>query len=140
MNLVSKLIAEAEDSAIPTKGFTKWREYNIKELGFPEGVTPQSELTFVLENRCGQSPMEKRLIPDNDQVCLFLYDIIVFHTWRNKPKGKIKVLPRSAKKPEELQTFLLKEANAAVELKHLPQKGYQVDFYLELFKQLKGPK
>lgn len=140
MNLVSKLIAEAETSAIPTKGFTKWQEYNIKELGFPEGVTPQSELTFVLENRCGQSPIEKRLIPDNDQVCLFLYDIIVFHTWRNKPKGKIKVLPRSAKKPEELQTFLLKEANAAVELKHLPQKGYQVDFYLELFKQLKDPK
>jgi len=140
MNLISKLIAESSDSAAFAWVYSKWREYNIKELDFPEGVTPQSELIFVLENRCRQAPIDKRVIPDDDQVCLFLYDIIVFHTWRNKPKEQIKVLPRSTKKPEDLQAFLLEEANVAVELKHLPQKGYQVDFYLNLFKQIKGEK
>lgn len=140
MNLILKLIAELETSASSTKGYSKWREYNINELDFPEGVTPQSELVFILENRCRQAPIDKRVIPDDDQVCLFLYDIIAFNEWRNKPKEKIKVLTRSNKKPEDLQIFLLEEANAAVDIKHLPQKGYQVDFYLNLFKQIKDPK
>lgn len=140
MNLVSKLLASGNDSAQPIRIHSKWREYNIQELDFPEGVTPQSELVFILENRCGQHPIDKKVIPDDDQVCLFLYDIIAFNNWRNKPKENIKVLPRSTKKPEDLQAFLLSEANAAVDIKHLPQKGYQVDFYLNLFKQIKGPK
>lgn len=140
MNLVSKLIVEAGALDAPAIVHSKWREYNIQELDFPEGVTPQSELVFILENKCGQHPIDQRVIPDDDQVCLFLYDIIAFNNWRTKPKEKIKVLPRSTKKPEDLQAFLLSEANAAVDIKHLPQKGYQVDFYLNLFKQIKDPK
>ena len=144
MNLIAKLIADANASVapapIPPKILSTWREYDIRELDFPEGVTPQSELVFILENRCGQHPIDQRVIPDDDQVCLFLYDIIAFNEWRNKPKGKIGVSPSITKSPEDLQAFLLEEANAAVDIKHLPQKGYQVDFYLNLFKQIKGPK
>ena len=89
-----------------------------------------------LRGKLNQNPSDS-VIPKSDAVCEMLSDIILFAKWGSIPP-LIECKKYSNKKVFELQELLIDKCRIKVAKEHLPQTGYQVEYFLELFKYIRG--
>lgn len=99
--------------------------------------SPRIMLGKYLRGKLNQKPTDA-VIPESPIVCELLSDIILFAKWDIPPV--IECRKRSTKKWPELQALIIDKCLVKVSKEHLPQTGYQVEYFLELFKYIKGPK
>ncbi len=97
--------------------------------------SPKIMLGKYLRGKLNQSPTDS-VIPDSQIVCEMMCDIVLFAKWHNPPIIECK--KRSTKKWQELQDLIIDKCGILVKKEHLPQTGYQIEYFLELFKYIKG--
>lgn len=108
----------------PTKDERESQEYS-----------PRILLGKYLRGKLNQNPPDT-VLPDSQAVCEMLCDIVLFAKWESPPLIECK--KRSTKKWQELQELLIDKCRIKVAKEHLPQTGYQVEYFLELFKYIRG--
>ena len=99
--------------------------------------SPRTMLAMCLKGKLNQLPTDD-IIPESGAVCSLLYDIVVFSKWHPGHPTLIQCKKRSSKKFGELQALIREKCGILVKKEHLPQTGYQVEYFLELFKYIKG--
>ena len=99
--------------------------------------SPKIMLGKYLRGKLNQNPPDT-VIPESSQVCEMLVDILRFANWGVPPVIECK--KRSKKKWPELQELIRKKCLIQVAKEYLPQTGYQVEYFMELFKYIKDPK
>lgn len=97
--------------------------------------SPRVLLAKYLRGKLNQNPTEA-VIPESQIVCELLSDIVLFAKWNKPPIIECK--KRSTKKWPELQALLIDKCKVKISKEHLPQTGYQVEYFLELFKYIRG--
>lgn len=98
--------------------------------------SPKILLGKYLRGKLNQNPSDS-VIPKSDTVCEMLNDIILFAKWGNIPP-LIECKKYSSRKVFELQELLEAKCRVKIAKEHLPQTGYQVEYFLELFKYIRG--
>ncbi len=109
----------------PTKDERESQEYS-----------PRILLGKYLRGKLNQNPTES-VLPKSEIVCEMLNDIILFAKWGSIPP-LIECKKYSSKKVFELQELLMDKCRIKIAKEHLPQTGYQVEYFLELFKYIRG--
>lgn len=107
-----------------------------EEKESPE-YSPRIMLGKYLRGKLNQKPTDS-ILPESPLVCELLSDIILFAKWEVPPIIECK--KRSNKKWPELQALIIDKCKVKVAKEYLPQTGYQVEYFLELFKYIKDPK
>ena len=98
--------------------------------------SPRILLGKYLRGKLNQNPSES-VLPKSEIVCEMLNDIILFAKWESLPPV-IECKKYSTKKVYDLQELLVDKCRIKISKEHLPQTGYQVEYFLELFKYIKG--
>lgn len=99
--------------------------------------SPRTLLELALVLKLKQKPTEA-VFPTSAKTCKFLCDIMFYVDWYNIPE-LIQCKNRSSKPWQELRELTL---NKCCHIRWLgdewPQTGYQVEYFLELFKYIRG--
>lgn len=98
-------------------------------------LSPNLLLERYLRGRVNQQPTDK-LLPKSDKVCRQLAEIIRYSDWH--PVPVIPYKKYSNKKYVELQALIKEKCGIDVEKENLPSTGYQIEYFLELFKYIRG--
>lgn len=99
--------------------------------------SPRVLLMKYLRGKLNQLPSEE-IIPESGAVCSLLYDIVVFSKWHPGHPAIIPCKKRSTKKFDELQALIREKCGILVKKEHLPTTGYQIEYFIELFKYIRG--
>ena len=120
-----------------------WEANTIPAEIYDENFTIQQDLLGCLDLvlKWGKdSPKYQELLPIvnmDDEVCHLFTMLCSFYHWNNTEPLNIKIKKRSSAKVEELQELLRTRVGILASPEFLPNKGFQIDFYLELCKNLK---
>jgi len=109
--------------------------YNPKKDA--EALNPRVLLPKYLRGLLNQRPDDK-VVPKNETVCNLLCEIIAFSGWNPPPAIEMKKYSR--KKVSELSDLILQKCNVRVPMNQLPDVGYQIEYFMDLFQYIKGPK
>ena len=99
--------------------------------------SPKTLLHSILTGKLNQKPTDE-IIPESGAVCSLLYDICYYAKWHPGHPTLIPCKKRSSKKFDELQSLILEKCGIRVKREHLPTTGYQIEYFLELFKYIRG--
>lgn len=102
-----------------------------------EDLNPRVLLPNYLRGLLAQRPDDK-VIPKNETVCNLLCDIIAFSAWN--PPPVIDTKKYSRRKVSELSDLILQKCNVRVPTNQLPDVGYQIEYFIDLFQYIKEPK
>lgn len=120
-----------------------WEANSIPTEMYDENFTIQQDLLSCLDLvlQWGKdSHKYQELLPIvnmDDEVCHLFTMLCSFYHWTNTGPLNIKIKKRSPAKVEDLQELLRTRAGILASPEFLPNKGFQIDFYLELCKNLK---
>ena len=110
---------------------------NDQYIKLLDKFTPRTLLELALVLRLKQKPTDL-VLPKADKTCRLLCDIIFYVEWKTTP-FVIERKNRSPKQWQELRELAIKKCCELRWLKdEWPQTGYQVEYFLELFKYIKG--
>lgn len=120
-----------------------WEANSIPTEIYSENFTIQQDLLSCLDLvlKWGKdSPKYHELLPIvnmDDEACHLFIMLCSFYNWTNTVPLGIKIKKRSSAKVEDLQELLRTRVGLLASPEFLPNKGFQIDFYLELCKNLK---
>lgn len=142
MGIITELMNYKQKSPIG-KRILHWEEGTIPTEMYDENFTIQQDLLGCLDLvlKWGEdSPKYQELLPIvnmNDEACHLFIMLCSFYHWTNTAPLNIRVKKRSAAKVEDLQELLRTRVHIIAGPEFLPTKGFQIDFYLELCKNLR---
>lgn len=119
-----------------------WEAGTIPTEMYDKDFTIQQDLLSCLDLvlQWGKdSPKYQELLPIvnmEDEVCHLFTMLCSFYHWTNTGPLNIKIKKRSSAKVEDLQELLHTRVGILAGLEFFPTKGFQIDFYLELCKNL----
>ncbi len=112
---------------------------NDQYIRLLDTFTPRTLLELALILKLKQKPTDS-VLPKSDETCRLLCDIIFYVEWETIP-FVIECKNRSPKQWQELRELAIKKCCEFRWLKdEWPQTGYQVEYFMELFKYIKDPK
>lgn len=120
-----------------------WEANSIPTEIYDENFTIQQDLLSCLDLvlKWGKgSPKYQELLPIvnmEDEPCHLFIMLCSFYHWTNTVPLNIKIKKRSSAKVEDLQELLRTRVGILASQEFLPNKGFQIEFYLELCKNLK---
>ena len=128
----------------PTLGpiLMQWEADTIPTEMYDSSFTIQQDLLscldLVLKWGKGSSRYQELLpiVDMDDEVCHLFTMLCSFYHWTNTGPLDITVKENSNAKVEDLQELLRTRVGILAGLEFLPNKGFQIDFYLELCKNL----
>ena len=129
----------------PTVGpmLMHWEADTIPTEMYDSNFTIQQDLLSCLDlvlNWGKDSPNYQELLPIvdmDDEVCHLFTMLCSFYPWTNTGPLSITVKESSDAKVEDLQELLRTRVGILASTEFLPNKGFQIEFYLELCKNLK---
>ena len=128
---------EKENDCLELLTILKEKTTNDQYIRLLDTFTPRTLLELALILKLKQKPTDL-VLPKSDKTCRLLCDIIFYVEWKTTP-FVIECKNRSPKQWQELRELAIKKCCELRWLKgEWPQTGYQVEYFLELFKYIKG--